>query len=625
MQKTVWGLIRRRHAGGATVVVATRSVSEAEALADRAALISHGRIKCCGSPTFIRKLFGLGYRLHVTFQKNPRAAAAATASSETLGYGLEASDYSLNVISTVRAHVPGAEALRGRPADHCDNGITLSLAAGASAGGVHSSTAAVAVRLGPMLADLEECADRFNIADVALEATSLDEVFAQLGQEAEQESETLLPLDASAVALDFGEGDGGGESLGVGLLSSSEGDVNVDVGGGGAGGGGSANVGGGVRQRHGHKGIHGGGFESWARNTRALAFARISGYYRAPAATALLYLTPACLALGCLLLQSSAARAFAEQKIVLWGDWVSPGFDASHGGRRGGIPVTFTSPLQIAEGAAAVMSAAFGGDTEAIAAAAEAGRLVNASAALVQPGALHVTFDAVSLEACAVSATVLYDPLADVHVLPRVVSALHTAVIRATASAHDLHTLAAHVNVTAAAVPLPHESPFGHAWSYMAAMAPPLTMIYIPVAAAAYATSERIGPHRLSLAISGLSSTSYWAATFAVDVFMALGCAFTVAAVGGSMNVAPWDPAAAPASLAVLVSAIPALLLSSYAASFTFGDPGATSTSVSIALHFAGLFLLFVLIAMPEDEPVTRHYHTFASAVVPSYTLNPKP
>ena len=51
-----------------------------------------------------------------------------------------------------------------------------------------------------------------------VEATSLDEVFAQLGQEAEEESETLLPLDANQIGLDFG-----GESLGTGLLSASEG------------------------------------------------------------------------------------------------------------------------------------------------------------------------------------------------------------------------------------------------------------------------------------------------------------------------------------------------------------------------------------------------------------------
>jgi hypothetical protein len=39
-----------------------------------------------------------------------------------------------------------------------------------------------------------------------------------------------------------------------------------------------------------------------------------------------------------------------------------------------------------------------------------------------------------------------------------------TAVIRATATAKNLHTLAAHANVTAAAAPLLHETPFGHAW-----------------------------------------------------------------------------------------------------------------------------------------------------------------
>jgi hypothetical protein len=48
-------------------------------------------------------------------------------------------------------------------------------------------------------------------------------------------------------------------------------------------------------------------------------------------------------------------------------------------------------------------------------------------------------------------------------------------------------------------------------------------MVYIPTAAAAYATSERVGPHRVSLALSGLSSSSYWAATFGVDLVMVGG------------------------------------------------------------------------------------------------------
>jgi hypothetical protein len=102
---------------------------------------------------------------------------------------------------------------------------------------------------------------------------------------------------------------------------------------------------------------------------------------------------------------------------------------------------------------------------------------------------------------------------------------------------------------------------------------------------------------------------------------MALGCAFFVAIAGAFVNVAPWDPAAAPASLAVLVSAIPSLLMSSYAASFRFGEPAAALASVSIARHFAGLFPLFILLAMPEGDPITLHYHMLMSALSPSYAL----
>jgi len=259
LQKTVWGLIRSRHAG-ATVVVATRSVSEAGALADRMALISHGRVKCCGGPTFLRRLFGLGYRLHVTFKPPTQ-----TPPSSTSGV-MPAMDEGLSVLSTVRKHCPGAEMFRGQPSDGggrggSNNSITLSLAGATAAAAAATTTMTAngnsnnrsnnrsngsngsdggggggdvgngsgggggssAVRLGPMLADLEQSADHLGIIDVALEATSLDEVFALLGQEAEEESETLLPLDASSVALDFGD-----EALGMGLLSASEGDVNAD-------------------------------------------------------------------------------------------------------------------------------------------------------------------------------------------------------------------------------------------------------------------------------------------------------------------------------------------------------------------------------------------------------------
>ena len=53
-------------------------------------------------------------------------------------------------------------------------------------------------------------------------------------------------------------------------------------------------------------------------------------------------------------------------------------------------------------------------------------------------------------------------------------------------------------------------------------------------------TAERVGPHRLSLALSGLSSSSYWAATAGVDLGMSVLGACAVAVAGAAVDVAPW-------------------------------------------------------------------------------------
>lgn len=44
-------------------------MDEADLLGDRIAIISHGKLKCCGSPLFLKGTYGDGYRL--TLVKRP--------------------------------------------------------------------------------------------------------------------------------------------------------------------------------------------------------------------------------------------------------------------------------------------------------------------------------------------------------------------------------------------------------------------------------------------------------------------------------------------------------------------------------------------------------------------------
>ena len=47
----------------------TSSMEEADAVSDRIAIMKQGRMRCCGSPAFLKSTFGSGYRLTVYKQQ----------------------------------------------------------------------------------------------------------------------------------------------------------------------------------------------------------------------------------------------------------------------------------------------------------------------------------------------------------------------------------------------------------------------------------------------------------------------------------------------------------------------------------------------------------------------------
>lgn len=64
-RRSLWEFIRQeKH--GRTVLLSTHHMDEADVLADRIAILNAGSLKCCGSPYFLKKRFGLGYHLLCT-------------------------------------------------------------------------------------------------------------------------------------------------------------------------------------------------------------------------------------------------------------------------------------------------------------------------------------------------------------------------------------------------------------------------------------------------------------------------------------------------------------------------------------------------------------------------------
>lgn len=72
----VWGQARS-WSPGRTIILSTHYMDEAELLGDRTAIISQGRLCCCGSPLFLKARLGTGY--HLTLVKRERSGTAGNA------------------------------------------------------------------------------------------------------------------------------------------------------------------------------------------------------------------------------------------------------------------------------------------------------------------------------------------------------------------------------------------------------------------------------------------------------------------------------------------------------------------------------------------------------------------
>ena len=66
-RRSIWALLREQR-GGRTIVLTTHFLDEAEILSDRIAIMAEGKLRCVGSPLFLKDHFSTGYSLALTKQ-----------------------------------------------------------------------------------------------------------------------------------------------------------------------------------------------------------------------------------------------------------------------------------------------------------------------------------------------------------------------------------------------------------------------------------------------------------------------------------------------------------------------------------------------------------------------------
>ena len=73
-RRSLWGILQTRKQGK-VILITTHFMDEADILADRKAVISRGRLRCCGTSLFLKNKFGVGYHLTLVLDSKAKESA----------------------------------------------------------------------------------------------------------------------------------------------------------------------------------------------------------------------------------------------------------------------------------------------------------------------------------------------------------------------------------------------------------------------------------------------------------------------------------------------------------------------------------------------------------------------
>jgi ATP-binding cassette, subfamily A (ABC1), member 3 len=170
-RRFTWNVIRQyRH--DRVIILTTHNMDEADILGDRIAILSEGRLRCCGSPLFLKKTYGVGYQL--TIEKSMKDDSMEyTGNSEEQISPAERDDILNDIVSDA---VPEASLL-----SNVGSEMSYQLPIGAAS------------QFPQMFEGLDEQVDAKRITAYGVSITTLDEVFLLVarGERKEKEGEYL--------------------------------------------------------------------------------------------------------------------------------------------------------------------------------------------------------------------------------------------------------------------------------------------------------------------------------------------------------------------------------------------------------------------------------------------------
>uniref|UniRef100_A0AAQ5YL57 P-type phospholipid transporter n=1 Tax=Amphiprion ocellaris TaxID=80972 RepID=A0AAQ5YL57_AMPOC len=177
-RRGIWELLLK-YKQGRTIILSTHHMDEADILGDRIAIISHGKMRCCGSSLFLKKCFGSGY--YLTLVRDGTEKMTDCPSNGSLDEGISSQTWSNSdpsdltaVGELVRRHVPEAVFL-----ESIGQEITYILPYGGARDGTFAH----------LFQDLDRAMNNLGLTSYGISDTTLEEIFLKVAEDSGVDAE----------------------------------------------------------------------------------------------------------------------------------------------------------------------------------------------------------------------------------------------------------------------------------------------------------------------------------------------------------------------------------------------------------------------------------------------------
>uniref|UniRef100_A0A669BKK2 P-type phospholipid transporter n=1 Tax=Oreochromis niloticus TaxID=8128 RepID=A0A669BKK2_ORENI len=165
-RRGIWELLLK-YKQGRTIILSTHHMDEADILGDRIAIISHGKMRCCGSSIFLKKCFGSGYYLTLVRDGSCRCSSTVTSCFDIIFVTFHPANLSA-VGQLVQRHVPEAIFL-----ESIGQEITYILPYGGAKDGT----------FGTLFRELDRAMANLGLTSYGISDTTLEEIFLKVAED----------------------------------------------------------------------------------------------------------------------------------------------------------------------------------------------------------------------------------------------------------------------------------------------------------------------------------------------------------------------------------------------------------------------------------------------------------